>query len=192
MTLVREKRMQYYSEMINQLRQKLNPRTEIRSAGAAVALLLRLADQDFKILLVKRVDKPSDPWSGQIAFPGGKRDTKDQSLVQTVIRETLEETGIDLGHGYDFLGTLKKTQSTVKPELYVAPFVFLLDHDPAINLNEELEGFLWVPLRTLWENKGTASLPFGEVPAYLVKGRVVWGLTYRILEQFARVLRQIT
>ena len=184
-------RMPYYTEIINKLHQKLNSQTEIQSAGAAVALLLGSADKDFKILLVKRVENPSDPWSGQMAFPGGKRDIKDQSLMQTAIRETLEETEIDLSHDCKFIGKLKDTRSTVKPELLVAPFVFFLSRDPVINLNEELEGFLWVPLETLWKNKGTASLPFGEVPAYLVKGRVVWGLTFRILEQFAQVLARL-
>lgn len=191
MVLVRE-RMPYYTEIINKLQQKLNSQTEIQSAGAAVALLLGSADKDFKILLVKRVENPLDPWSGQMAFPGGKRDLKDQSLMQTAIRETWEETGIDLSQDCKFIGTLRDTRSTVKPELLVAPFVFFLNHDPFINLNEELEGFLWVPLGTLWKNKGTASLSFGKVPAYIVKGRVVWGLTYRILEHFAQVLSQIT
>ena len=137
MVLVIERRMQHHTEIINKLQQKLNSRTEIRSAGAAVALLLRSADKDFKILLVKRVEKPSDPWSGQMAFPGGKRDLKDQSLMQTAIRETLEETEIDLSHNCKFIGTLKNTRSTVKPELLVAPFVFFLSHDPVINLNED-------------------------------------------------------
>ncbi len=184
--------MQSHIEIIDKLRQKLDPLINTQNVGAAVALLLRAANRDLRILLVKRADKPLDPWSGQMAFPGGKCDLKDQNPVQTVIRETLEETGIDLEHNCKFLGVLETTQSTVKPELLVAPFVIFLHYNPILKLNEELEGFLWISLRTLWKNKGAANLSFGEVPAYIVKGRVIWGLTYRILEKLSQILGETT
>ena len=111
----------------------------MQNADAAVALLLRPANQSFQILLVKRAEKFSDPWSGQMAFPGGKRDPKDRDTMQTVIRETLEETNINIIHCCRFLGVLENMRSTVRPKLLVAPFVILLEHDPIIVLNEELE-----------------------------------------------------
>jgi len=71
----------------------------------------------------------------------------------------------------------------------VLPFVILLKHEPAIKLNEkELEGFVWILLEELVQNKSTAKFSFGEVPAYIVKRNVIWGLTYRILENFFHTL----
>lgn len=177
-------------EVRDSLSQLLEPLSEVRDADAAVALLLRPANQDFIVLLVKRVESPLDPWSGQMALPGGKRDSKDRDIQQTAIRETMEETNINLAHNSCFLGALETVRSIVRPRIQVAAFVFLLEHEPKIRLNEELAGHLWVPMRQLQKCRGTAKLSFGDVPAFLVDGHVVWGLTYRILEVFFHVLEK--
>ncbi|MEM2035144.1 MAG: NUDIX domain-containing protein, partial [Candidatus Caldarchaeum sp.] len=61
---------------------------------AAVAIILRNLDRSPEVILVKRASRLDDPWSGQIAFPGGRRKPSDQSLVQTALRELKEETGV--------------------------------------------------------------------------------------------------
>ena len=178
-----------YIENIEKLSKVLKPSSEKQDADAAVALMLKPTNQDFKILFVKRVENPADSWSGQVAFPGGKRDAKDRNLMQTVVRETFEETNIDLLDRCRFLGVLTALRSTRRPEMKVLPFVILLKHEPAIKLNEkELEGFVWILLEELVQNKSTAKFSFGEVPAYIVKRNVIWGLTYRILENFFHTL----
>jgi len=184
--------MSHYVEIIESLSKMLKPVSEVQNADAAVALLLRLVNQDFKILLVKRTENPSDPWSGQMAFPGGKRDPKDQNIRYTVVREILEETNIHIICRCRFLGVLENMRSTVRPKLLVASFVVLLEHESTIILNEELEGHMWISLKKLREYKGVAKLPFGEVPAYIVEGNVIWGLTYRILENFIQIFGQAT
>lgn len=93
-----------YADKIKKLSKTLKPISEEQDAEAAVALILKLRNHDIKILLVKRVENPADPWSGQVALPGGKRDAKDQNLKKTVVRETLEETNINLLHRCQFLG----------------------------------------------------------------------------------------
>jgi len=180
--------MSRYAKIIENLSKTLKPASEVQNTNAAVALLLRLTNQDLRVLLVKRTENPSDPWSGQMAFPGGKRDPKDRDMKQTVVRETLEETNIDVTHDCRFLGALENIRSTVKPKLLVAPFVILLEHEPTIILNKELEGYLWVLLKKFRECKGTAKFAFGDVPAYFVEGNVIWGLTFRILEKFTKIL----
>jgi hypothetical protein len=72
----------------------------------------------------------------------------------------------------------------------VLPFVVLLEHEPLIKLNEELEWFVWISPEELAQSRGTAKFSFGEVPAYIVGNSVIWGLTYRILEKFVRLTRQ--
>jgi len=182
--------MPHFSKAIEDLAQILKSSSEVQNANAAVALLLRPANQGFRILLVKRVESPFDPWSGQMAFPGGKRNLKDRDMKQTVVRETLEETNINLLHRCRFLGVLENVRSTVRPELLVAPFVVFLEHEPTIILNEELKGYLWFPVNRLQKCKGTAKFSFGEVSAYFVNGNVVWGLTYRILEKLTQILER--
>jgi len=166
----------------------LKPLSEGQDADAAVALLLKPMDRALKILLVKRVENPADPWSGQMALPGGKRDAKDQNLKQTVVRETLEETNIKLLDLCRFLGVIEPLRSMQRPEMKILPFVVFLEHDPSIKLNEELEGFVWISLEELAQNKGTVKFSFGELPAYIVGNTIIWGLTYRILEKIIHAL----
>src|SRR5687768_9638137 len=72
---------------------------------AAVALIFRSgADGQPELLFIKRADYPGDPWSGQVAFPGGREEPGDSSLADTATRETREETGIDLYSDGTFIG----------------------------------------------------------------------------------------
>ena len=179
-----------YADNMEKLSKALRPVSEEQDADAAVALMLKPTNKDFKILFVKRVENPADPWSGQMAFPGGKRDAEDENLKQTVVRETFEETNINLLDRCRFLGVLTALRSKPRPEMKILPFVILLDHEPSIKLNKkELEGFVWISLGELVQNKGTFQFSFGESPAYVVGSSVIWGLTYRILENFFRILQ---
>src|SRR5213596_3679172 len=64
---------------------------------AAILLLLRMGEHgDPELLMIKRADAEGDPWSGHIACPGGRMEPGDHDLEQTAIRETWEETGVDL------------------------------------------------------------------------------------------------
>src|SRR3989337_2808027 len=87
--------------------QKLKTTLEPRAVGspgneagvrkAAVALIFRSgADGQPELLFIKRADYPGDPWSGQVAFPGGREEPGDSSLADTAVRETREEAGSDL------------------------------------------------------------------------------------------------
>ena len=155
----------------------MKPILEEQDAGAAVALLLRVSSQDFEVLLVKRVENPTDFWSGQVALPGGRREVRDESLKQTAIRETLEETGIDLNHDCRFLGVLEASTSSGR-RVKVLPLVFFLEREVSVRLNRsELEGFVWVESEDLIKHKVTAKFSFGEFPAYIVENYVIWGLT---------------
>ncbi|RLI39759.1 hypothetical protein DRO69_13870, partial [Candidatus Bathyarchaeota archaeon] len=83
---------------------------------------------------------------------------------------------------------IEPLRSTQRPEMKILPFVVLLEHEPSIKLNEELEGFVWISLEELIQHKGMVKFSFGEFPAYIVGNTVIWGLTYRILEKFIHLL----
>lgn len=176
---------QLVAKIAKELSERLRPPSGTEDADAAVALILRQTNESFDVLLVKRAKNPGDPWSGQTALPGGKREPNDKDLKHTVTRETLEETNINLENRCRFLGTMSIQHSNRRPEMRILPFVILLEHKPTIRLNEkELEGYAWISLKELNKHRGTAKFSFGESPAYVMDDRVIWGLTYRIVEDF--------
>jgi 8-oxo-dGTP pyrophosphatase MutT (NUDIX family) len=177
------------AETVAKLSSVLKPSTDEQGANAAVALLLKSRGQDFEILLVKRVMRKGDVWSGQMAIPGGKQEPKDQNLKATVIRETFEETGIDINEN-QFLGVLNAVQSVPRPDFRILPFVVTLETEPEVTLNRsELDAYMWVPYERIIRSHGTSSeLGFGEVPAFLLGNAVVWGITYKILRDFAKTV----
>ncbi len=181
-----------YLSNVENLSKALRPVSDEQGANAAVALLLKLEREDLNVLFVKRVENLADPWSGQMAFPGGKRDSKDENLRQTVVRETLEETNINLLDRCRFLGVLTAQRSKPRPDMKILPFVIMVEHEPNMKLNEkELEEFAWLPLKEIARSKGYQRFDFGEVPVYAVRGKVIWGLTYRILENFFAILKPV-
>lgn len=176
------------NNLIEKLLCALNSVSDEQDSTAAIALLLRPVDDDVEILFVKRVRNPQDPWSGQIALPGGKRDPGDCTLKETVTREIKEEVGIVLDE-CQLLGVLKAIVSAPRPEMKILPFVIYCGHEPSITLNEkELEGFFWVSLKELVRHKGTVTFWFGEFPAYVLEENVIWGLTFRIVEMVVCIL----
>ena len=165
------------------------------SAQAAVALILR-ATPDLEVLLIKRADSERDPWSGHMALPGGRRDDADTTLLATAIRETMEEVGLDLERRAPLLGQFDALgpASHRLPPLMVTPFVFgLADGAEAYVASPEVAEVFWIQLSELRSlrvhSSVQISLPEGlrEFPCYRVAGEVVWGLTYRILEQFLEI-----
>jgi 8-oxo-dGTP diphosphatase len=177
-----------YLSNVEKLSEVLQPFSDGGDADAAVALLLKIADQDLKILFVKRVENPKDPWSGHVALPGGRRNEKDRNLKETVVRETLEETSIDLLDRSRFLGSMTPLRLKHRP-MKILCFIVLLENEPAIKLNEkELESSVWISPKELTQHKGTFKSSLGEFPAYIVGDTVIWGLTYRILEKFIQII----
>lgn len=158
---------------------------------AAVALLVA-ADPE-SILLIRRADRPGDPWSGHMALPGGRREPEDADLLATAIRETSEEVGIDLDRE-QLLGGLDDVipRTPVLPPIAVRPFAFLLPRPPSLVLNPEVAATQWVTLEELLQPGGyhLATLEVAgqrrDVQAYHLADAVVWGMTERILTDFLR------
>ncbi len=177
--------------MAEKLSTNLNT-TNFLDGNAAVVALLRECNQELELLFVKRTQTPKDPWSGQTAFPGGKRSSKDNDLKDTVIRETCEETKINLHKGCKFLGALKPIISIQRPDVQILPFVVLQLDEQEIKLNHELTDFFWVPLNKLTNNKGATQYMSKDYPAYVIQNNVVWGITYQITNSLVSVLQSLT
>ena len=168
-----------------------------RMRQAAVAVVLRELSNGTEILFIKRAVKPGDPWSGQMAFPGGHLDSSDSGLKEAAMRETLEEVGLDL-EGEAYLGALDHQWAAPRGQrldMLIAPHVFEIAGDPRFALNYEVDEAVWAPLGPLVRNEvhDTETLSITGTPTVfngyrLAGGHFVWGLTYRMLKDFFRTL----
>ena len=150
--------------------------------SASVALVLR-SEKSRDILLLKRAEIDGDPWSGDIAFPGGKKSVLDTNLKETVLRETFEETGINLSNA-DYLGNLPQVFSRVQTDVGVLPMVFFIEDNQTITLSNEHTDYRWIPLSEIDKSKTSIRIKNREETVFLVDDYLVWGLTFRILKAF--------
>lgn len=164
---------------------------------AAVALVLTRCDKGAPaLLMIKRAAFESDPWSGHIALPGGRQEARDASLQATAIRETREETAIDLAQDGRIIGRLDDLQpmTTVLPRIIIAPFVAILRAALPVSLSEEVADAFWVPVADLQDPAASREIVLDltggprRVPSIQHGGHVIWGLTERILRQFLSLL----
>jgi 8-oxo-dGTP pyrophosphatase MutT (NUDIX family) len=174
------------------------PRELEHAKSAAVAMLLREMTSGPEVLLIRRAESARDPWSGHMAFPGGRQSQVDPTLLDTAIRETKEEVGLDLSRQADHIGQLDDLQAIArgKPqETVIRPFVFEVRRDSPLRVDErEVAEALWAPLLPLYRGEADTVRPYQwhgtqiDFPAYDVSGHVVWGLTYQMLRSFFRIV----
>jgi 8-oxo-dGTP pyrophosphatase MutT (NUDIX family) len=162
---------------------------------AAVALILYEGTAGVEALFIKRAQQAGDPWSGQLALPGGRREPADADLLATAVREAREETGIDLA-GVDQLGALDDLypRTPTLPPVVVRPFVFAVGARPALVPDVEVERAFWVPLHHLDEPGVRRELTHTvrgvkrTFPAYQLGDDVLWGMTERIITPFVELV----
>jgi 8-oxo-dGTP pyrophosphatase MutT (NUDIX family) len=167
---------------------------------AAVAVVLRAGpDQPLEVLFIERARHDGDPWSGHMAFPGGRVDPGDASARAAAERETLEEVGLSLA-GARRLGRLDDLEGRAggRPAgLVISAFVYHHAAPGPLVINREVAEAMWVPVWELGadERHVDHGYPGAEqaFPGILVgePGRhVVWGLTYRFVEVFFGALQR--
>jgi 8-oxo-dGTP pyrophosphatase MutT (NUDIX family) len=157
---------------------------------AAVAAVLRVVDSGPELLFIKRADRDGDPWSGHMAFPGGRLELGDASLEMTAVRETAEELSLDLTQGV-MLGRLDDLapRSPSLPPIVIRPFIALVAADVTFVPNAEVAATYWVPLAMLRhpdtqaEHVMTINGARARFPGFRVDRYIVWGLTERIVSQ---------
>lgn len=159
---------------------------------AAVALIFRSGGAGSpELLFIKRAEYPGDPWSGQIAFPGGREEKGDSSLQETAMRETREETGIDLAHEGVVIGVLDdlRPRRVRLPAVVVRPYVAVVQRDEPLELSSEVALAFWIPFGTLAEKESwredTVFARGVQINARVFRhdDHVIWGMTERILAQ---------
>lgn len=168
---------------------------------AAVAAVLRHHPQagGVEVLLIKRSEHPLDPWSGHMAFPGGRRDPGDRRIYQTAVRELHEEIGLDIETTGRHFGRLSDIMARPirwrRRPLIVSPFVFALEQPPPrYRLDPaEVDEMVWVPLSFLADHANRQKMDWQrgrvkvKLPCYRYKGYLIWGLTLRMLDELTAI-----
>ena len=149
-----------------------------------------------KLLFIQRAVHANDPWSGNVAFPGGKVDQGEQPRLAAE-RETIEEIGFDLGSAV-YLGQMPEVRGAYLP-VRVSSFVYWMQSAaPELTLNDEVHATFWADLEDLAtaERHTVSKVNFGgerfDAPAIQLAwpgSPVLWGLTYRLTMQFLDVMQ---
>jgi 8-oxo-dGTP pyrophosphatase MutT (NUDIX family) len=165
---------------------------------AAVALVFRdAADAGLELLFIRRAEHERDPWSGHMGFPGGRAEPGDGSHDATAVRETLEETGLDLAHEGEPLGALDDVQAMARGrpvDLVIAPRVFRLLERLEGAPSLEVVSLHWLPLERLLDPATRSTFSYAheghllELPCLRIEELVIWGLTYRMFQGLAGLL----
>lgn len=175
----------YQPQKLEQLSQK----------QAAVAMLLTDTPAGPEVLFIRRAEYEGDPWSGDVAFPGGGIEAEDNGPQQAAERESLEEIGLQLKPQH-YLGQLDDLSGAYLP-IQIFCFVYLLPEKPQFKLNSEVVDTFWVPLAQLldpirrkqasFEYRGAKRThPIIDLEGYC--DRFLWGITYRLFENFFSLL----
>ncbi|MEZ5574047.1 MAG: CoA pyrophosphatase [Halioglobus sp.] len=164
---------------------------------SAVAMILQVREGELHILMIKRAEREGDPWSGHMAFPGGRMDSADANGYAVAVRETEEEVGLLLGENDECIGRLSDLFARPRRGTFgmaVSPFVFRLDREVTFTLNHEVAEVIWVPLEFLsdpdnleemiWDFKGVKM----TVPCYHYDGRCIWGLSLMMLDELLELV----
>jgi 8-oxo-dGTP pyrophosphatase MutT (NUDIX family) len=163
---------------------------------AAVAMVLANQPEGPSVLFIERASHPHDPWSGHMAFPGGRVDPGDAHAREAAERETLEEVGLSL-RGAERIGRLDDKQGNPRTQstLLISGYVYALPEPASLVLNHEVREAFWFPLAELTAPARLVAHRAHTVdfPGILVgepQRHVVWGLTYSFLESFFRAVGQ--
>lgn len=172
--------------------------TNLSNDYAAVVIVLRVKEETgVDCLFVRRRSSEQDPWSGQVAFPGGRWSPVDSSLLATASRELYEETGLEVGRDVEMLGYLGDVSPRNAPNLKVRPYVALLKNNAAVvKKGEEVHSVMWINLNNLKRRvvkiyAKRIEKEFTTVGYLLEPDTVIWGLTARVLSWIIDALEPI-
>ena len=173
---------------------------------SAVTFLLFIADDDLNLLVMKRTEDNS-VHSGQISFPGGKKDPQDKDLKGTAIREFFEETGVQLVED-NYLGRLSDLY--IPPSNFIVqPFIAFLPKLPKLKPNDsEVKALHIISLKELFSSKAlkkeevvlrqrgkqsyTIKAPCYKIEASLSlsKELCIWGATAMMIRELQVVVEE--
>jgi len=165
--------------------------SDSRLTEAAVLVPVFCKDGEYHILFTLRSNQVAYH-KGQISFPGGGRHKDDATLMDTALRESWEEIGLET-KDVEIVGELDNTP-TATSSYNILPFVAFIPYPYKFTLSHyEISEIFSVPISALLykANKREEQYAFGnrifEGYSYEYEGKVIWGATAQIVRQFLEV-----
>ena len=161
---------------------------------ASVAIVLAGDSCDRRVCFVERATREADPWSGDVAFPGGWAKDEEESLRSAAMRETREEVGLALddAHHVGDVAPMRISRFHTGVGIIGASVFHVGDPVPALRPElREIAHAFWVPVAHLHHPDNRTVVRWSRAgpplarPGIAFDGRVIWGLTYRILARFS-------
>ena len=174
----------------NSITSDINPILSNNDGTKLSSVLIIIFEDSPKILMIKKPITMKHH-GGEIAFPGGKISNDDEDLLDTAIRETLEETGIKVKRN-EVIGQLKPV-TTLNSGFTILPFVCILNEVKNLTPNSEVDEFLEIPLMPFLETLKDDSDPehnsIQEMYAFRFEKHLIWGASARMLKQITTKLK---
>ena len=175
---------------------------------AAIAIVVCRHELSDEILFIQRAKSKNDPWSGQVACPGGGKEATDRGLIHTALRETHEEIGLELVQE-DLIGRLDDQLGSSRNQelaLTISAFIFRIQKKSVLVPNYEVAEAFWSKTSHLTDpgRQVMYQTPFAEQPRqaiylgekqpapdqlveYTVQEKILWGLTHRFVDQLLAI-----
>lgn len=175
------------------------PDAGAREAAVAVVLRPVTYSPQPELLMIRRAEKEGDPWSGHMAFPGGRREPSDADLLHTARRESMEEVGLDLSQA-TVLGRLVPIRTplnrTFVAQMVVHSWAFGLPEVSALRPNAEVASIHWFNLERFLRDEGRGTFTYNwqgtplELPCVRLDGCFIWGMSLRLVDDIVERLRR--
>lgn len=167
---------------------------------ASVATIIRINNhKPPDLLFIKRAERIDDPWSGHIAFPGGKVDEeKNEDWLTAAYREVFEEIGVNLEESASLIGALNDIKTQKHGKMYpmvIRPFVFILEKDIMFSINTEVDECFWIPLTHIVSKESHKHFEYSwqgnivTLPCIYYNNYKIWGITHLMISNFLEILK---
>ena len=175
----------------NALTTEINPKILSDGKNKLASVLIIIYGDKPEILMTKKPITLTQH-GGEISFPGGKMSELDNDLLDTALRETKEETGLEISRS-DIVGQLKQV-ITLNSGFTIVPFLCILDGIGQLVPNSEVESFLHIPLLafldTLENDLDPKHNSIQEMYTYTFEKNLIWGASARMIKQITDILKK--
>jgi len=172
-----------------QLSSKIFPEPKHEGNTKLASVLVIIYGMEPKVLMIEK-SKKLNIHAGEIAFPGGKWTEDDNDLLDTALRETREEIGLNISRE-NVIGQFENVV-TLNSGFTISSFLSILDNIQQLKTNSEVKSVLHMPLipllQTLNDDQDPNHKSIQEMYTFTYNDKVVWGASARILKHLVNRL----
>jgi 8-oxo-dGTP pyrophosphatase MutT (NUDIX family) len=171
------------------LSSKINPVLDNCGTNKLASILVVIYGKEPIIVMTEKPDHLK-LHAGEISFPGGKLDPNDSDLLETALRETREEIGLNISKN-QVIGQLEPVV-TLNSGFTIMPFVSIVDDIASLSANSEVKTIFHIPLmpflKTMANDPNPSHNIIQEMYTFEFQNKIVWGASARILKQIVNRL----